>query len=148
MDDGLERIRRLSQQARAQERTEALQAEGEEHGHERDREWAAQLEADIPRRLQELADASNGDFTFEGPSYHTSGSTVYELWWRGDAPDGSGVQLWIYPRDGYIEWQWWMGKGQPRVGNAVPTSEFDLKRLDALVAAMAEWRRPSPPPHV
>jgi hypothetical protein len=148
MDDGLERIHRLSQQARAQERTEALQAEGEEHGHEADRDRAAQLEADIPKRLQELADASEGDFTFQGPSYHTAGSTVYELRWQGDTPDGSGVLLWIHTRDGYIEWQWWMGRGQPRVGNAVPTSEFDLPRLDALVAAMAEWRRPDPPPQV
>ena len=148
MDDGLERIRRLSQQARAQERTEALRAEQDEEGHERDRDRAAQLEDDILRRLQELADASNGDFTFEGPSHHSPGSTAYELRWRGDTPDGSGVQLSIHTRAGYIEWQWWMGKGQPRVGNAVPISEFDLKRLDALVAAMAEWRRPGPPPHV
>ncbi len=148
MDDGLERIRRLSQQARDQERTEALQAEEEEHGHEKDRDRAAQLEEDIPRRLQELADASNGDFTFEDSVHHSPNSTAYELWWRGNTPEASGARLLIHTRDGYIEWQWWMGKGQPRVGNAVPTSEFDLKRLDALVAAIAEWRHPGPPPNV
>jgi hypothetical protein len=148
MDDGLERIRRLSQEARTQERTEGLQAEEGEEGRESDRERTAQLVGAIPKRLQELADASNGDFTFENSIHHSPDSTAYDLWWRGNTPEASGAQLVIHTRDGYIEWQWWMGKGQPRAGNAVPTSEFDLTRLDALVAAMAEWRHPGPPPHV
>jgi len=148
MDEGLERIRRLSQQAREADDDGRQQAELDAAWQEANRSQLDQLEAAIPARLRELADAASGDLVFEDSAYRSQAATAIQIKWRPGTRRSHEVELWLRRDTGSVEWRWTMGHREPPIVHRVPAARFDLGRLDDLVAALADpdqWRGGHPP---
>jgi hypothetical protein len=147
IDEGIERIRRLSREAR-QAGDQAREAEQDRAAHELNRASLAELETAIPTRLRQLAEAADGDLTFEDSAYRSREATALLIQWRVGMPASHAVELWLHRETGSVEWRWIMGYREPPIVHRVPASRFDLGRLDDLVAALAEprgWHGGHPP---
>ena len=148
MDEGIERIRRLSQQARQAAEHSPRQADVDADWHDANRSSMARLEASIPARLRQLADAADGDLVIEDSAFRSQAATAIRIAWRPGAPQTHDVELWLLRDRGSVEWRWTMGHREPPIVHRVPASRFDLARLDDLVAALADpdrWRGGHPP---
>jgi hypothetical protein len=148
MDDGIERIRRLSEQARQADRDGRRQAEADAEWRDANRSTLEQLESAIPARLRQLADAANGDLTYEDSAFRSSAATAIRIVWRSGTRQAHDVELWLLRESGSVEWRWTMGHREPPIVHRVPASHFDLARLDEIVAALADpdrWRGGHPP---
>jgi hypothetical protein len=146
MDEGIERIRRLSRQARQE--TKRHQEADDAAWLESGRAHLAQLERSIPARLRELAAAADGDLRFEDSVFKSQAATALRIVWRSGTPGSHEVELWLLRDTASVEWRWAMGHRQPRIVHRVPAERFDLARLDRLVAALADpeqWRGGHPP---
>ena len=143
MDDGIERMKQLSVQAR--------QVDGNgRRRNEADATWLTEnqttlesLEATIPNRLRQLAEAADGDLTYEASAFRSSAARAMRIFWRPGTRDSHDVELWLLRDTGSVEWRWTMGHREPKMVHRVPATHFDLTRLDDLVAALAEpdrWR--------
>jgi hypothetical protein len=147
VDEGLERIRRLSEQARHGD-DGARQAELDAAWYASNRSALESLETAIPARLRELADAADGDLVFEDSAFRSQAATAIQVKWRPGTRQAHDVELWLRRDTGSIEWRWTMGHREPPIIHRVPASRFDLARLDDLVAALADpdrWRGGHPP---
>jgi hypothetical protein len=148
MDEGIERIRRLSQQARQADGGGHRQAEIDAEWRDANTSRLASLEAAIPARLRQLADAANGDLVYEGAAFRSQAATAIQIKWRPGTRQAHDVELWLRRDTGSVEWRWTMGHREPPIVHRVPASQFDLARLDDLVAALADperWRGGHPP---
>ncbi len=148
MDEGIERIRRLSRQARQAGDDGHRQAEIDAEWREANRSTLDRLEASIPARLRQLADAADGDLVYEDSAYRSQAATAIQVKWRPGTRQAHDVELWLLRDTGSVEWRWTMGHREPPIVHRVPASQFDLARLDDLVAALADperWRGGHPP---
>ena len=148
MDDGIERIRRLSEQARHAGEDGRGQAEADTAWRDANRSTLKQLESSIPARLRQLAGAANGDLTYEDSAFRSSAATAIRIVWRSGTRQAHDVELWLLRETGSVEWRWTMGHREAPIIHRVPASRFDLARLDDLVAALADperWRDGHPP---
>lgn len=148
MDEGLERIRMLSQKARQADATGLRRADDDTAWLDANRSTLASLETSIPIRLRELAEAADGDLTFEGSAFKSSTATAIRIAWRPGTRQAHDVELWLLREPGSVEWRWTMGHREAPIVNRVPASRFDLARLDEIVAALADperWRGGHPP---
>ena len=148
MDEGIERIRRLSQEARQSAANGRGGAIADDEWRETNRSALAGLEAAIPARLRQLAEAADGDLIIEDSAFRSSAATAIRLGWRPGTRQHHDVELWLLRETGSVEWRWTMGHREPKVVHRVPASRFDLARLDGLVAALADpdqWRGGHPP---
>jgi hypothetical protein len=148
MDEGIERIRRLSRQARAAQVDGSREVTLEQEARDANREVLRRLEARIPERLAELAAASDGDLVYEGSAFRSSTATALRIQWRPGTRQAHQVELWLLREPGSVEWRWSMGHREPPIVHRVPASRFDLARLDDMVAALADperWRGGHPP---
>jgi hypothetical protein len=148
MDEGIERIRRLSRQARHSVEQGRGKIDADAEWRESNRSTLATLEAAIPERLRQLADAAEGDLTYEDSAFRSSSATAIRIAWRPATRQAHDVELWLLRESGSVEWRWTMGHREPPIVHRVPASRFDLKRLDELVAALADperWRGGHPP---
>jgi hypothetical protein len=148
MDDGVERIRRLSEQARDANGNGHRQADADAAWRNENLEVLAGLETSIPDRLHQLADASSGNLVYEDAVFRSAAATAMRIGWRpGDRMEHE-VELWLLRETGSVEWRWNMGHREPKIIHRVPASRFDLDRFDHLVAALADpeqWRGGHPP---
>lgn len=148
MDEGIERMRRLSVRARQAVGNGRQQDEADAAWRHANRSKLESLESAIPARLRQLAEASDGDLTYEDSAFRSSAATAMRIAWRPGARDGHQVELWLLRETGSVEWRWTMGHREPPMVQRVPASRFDLARLDDLVAALADpsrWRDGHPP---
>ena len=148
MDEGIERIRRLSQQARHGAEDDRRQAEADATWRDANRSTLADLESAIPGRLRQLADAANGDLKYEDSAFRSSAATAIQITWRPGTRQAHEVELWLLRDTGSVEWRWTMGHREPTMVHRVPASRFNLARFDDLVAALADpdrWRGGHPP---
>jgi hypothetical protein len=148
MDEGVERIKRLSQQAKQAAANAGRMAELEDASRETNRKHLARLETTIPERLRQLVDAADGDLAVESAAFRSQTSTAMQIVWRPGTGQGHAVELWLLRDTGSVEWRWTMGHREPHIVQRVPASRFDLARLDDLVAALAEperWLGGNPP---
>jgi hypothetical protein len=143
MDEGIERLRRLSLESRQTDGQAPRQAEADAAWRHTNRATLESLEAAIPGRLRQLAEAANGDLTYEDSAFRSSAATAMRITWRPGTRDSHDVELWLLRETGSVEWRWTMGHREPKMVQRVPASRFDLTRLDDLVAALADptrWR--------
>ena len=148
MDEGLERLRRLSEQARQADDDGRRQDEIDAEWRAANASTLASLEASIPARLRQLADAANGDLVYEDAAFRSQAATAIQVKWRPGTRQAHDVELWLRRDTGSVEWRWTMGHREPPIVHRVPASQFDLARLDDLVAALADperWRGGHPP---
>ena len=148
MDEGIERIRRLSQQARQANENSGRQAEIDAEWRDANTSTLASLEASIPARLRQLAEAADGDLVYEDSAFRSQAATAIQIKWRPGTPQAHDVELWLRRDTGSVEWRWTMGHREAQIIHRVPASQFDLARLDDLVAALADperWRGGHPP---
>lgn len=148
MDEGLERIRHLSEQARQAVEQGRGRADADATWRDANQSILKGLEVSIPGRLRELSKASNGDLIYEGAAFRSSTATALRITWRPGERDSHDVELWLLKDAGSVEWRWTMGHREPKIVHRVPATRFDLGRLDALVAALADperWRGGNPP---
>jgi hypothetical protein len=148
MDEGVERIRRLSLASRRADADDRRQAERDAAWHEANRSTLDRLETAIPARLRELAAAASGDLVFEDSAYRSQAATAIQVKWRPGTRQSHEVELWLRRDSGSVEWRWTMGHREPPIVHRVPAARFDLARLDDLVAALADpdrWRGGHPP---
>jgi hypothetical protein len=148
IDEGIERIRRLSQMARQVSNDAEREAELEREAHAVNQRCLARLERAIPKRLRQLAAAADGDLTFEDSAYRSHASTAIQIQWRAGFSVSHAVELWLHRETGSVEWRWKMAYREPPIVHRVPASKFDLARLDELVIALAEprgWQGGHPP---
>lgn len=148
MDEGVERIRRLSQQARQAGADDRRLAEGERAWREANTSMLASLETAIPARLRQLADAADGDLVYEDAAFRSQAATAIQVKWRPGTRQAHDVELWLLRDTGSVEWRWTMGHREAPIVHRVPAAQFDLARLDDLVAALADperWRGGHPP---
>jgi hypothetical protein len=127
MDEGVERIKRLSQQAKQAAANAGRMAELEDASRETNRKHLARLET---------------------TAFRSQTSTAMQIVWRPGTGQGHAVELWLLRDTGSVEWRWTMGHREPHIVQRVPASRFDLARLDDLVAALAEperWLGGNPP---
>ena len=148
MDEGIERLRRLSAQARQADASGQRQSANDTAWRTENRSTLEALETAIPARLRQLAAAADGDLVCEDAVFRSSASTAMRIAWRPGMRDSHDVELWLLRDTGSVEWRWTMGHREPRMVQRVPASRFDLTRLDDLVAALADparWRDGHPP---
>ena len=148
MDQGIDRLRRLSEQARQAGGNGQQQAEADAAWRSQNRSTLESLETTIPGRLRQLAEATGGDLVYEESVFRSSTATALRIAWRPGTRDGHDVELWLLRETGSVEWRWSMGHREPKMVQRVPASRFDLTRLDDLVAALADpacWRDGHPP---
>ena len=148
MDEGVERIKRLSQQARSLGDDARAASEADRAWREENKASLERLEVSIPARLRQLAGAANGDLTFEDAAFRSRTATAMQIKWRPSGREGHEVELWLLRETGSVEWRWAMGHREAPIVHRVPASAFDLNRFDDLVAALAEperWRDGHPP---
>ena len=146
MDEGIERIRALSRQAR--QATNGRQRADDAAWLESARACLTQLERSIPERLRELSAVADGDLRFEDSAFKSQAATALRIVWRSGKPDSHEVELWLLRETGSVEWRWTMGHRRPQIVHRVSAGRFDLRRLDGLVAALADpeqWRGGNPP---
>jgi hypothetical protein len=138
MDEGIERIRQLSRQARQQ--TNGHRDADDAAWLEAGRAHLAQLERSIPARLRELAQAADGDLRVEDSAFKSQAATALRIVWRSGTPGSHEVELWLLRETASVEWRWTMGHRQPQIVHRT--------RLDRLVASLADpeqWRGGHPP---
>jgi hypothetical protein len=143
MDEGVERIKRLSRQAQATNDENRRESDADREWRETNIASLERLATAIPARLRELAEAANGDLSIEDSAYRSRTSTAIQVKWRAGKRDGHEAEIWLLRETGSVEWRWNMGHRVPPIIHRVPASKFDLGRLDDLVAALAEpdhWR--------
>lgn len=148
MDEGIERIRQLSAKARQADPGDRSQAEADAAWRDANRSALATLEASIPGRLRQLADAADGDLTYEDSAFRSSTATAIRIAWRPGTRQAHDVELWLLREPGSVEWRWTMGHREAPIVRRVPASRFDLDRLDEIVASLADperWRGGHPP---
>jgi len=148
MDEGIERMRLLSEQARQTDDQESRQAEADVAWRHANRTTLESLETAIPERLRQLAEATGGDLTYEESAFRSSAATAMRIAWRPGTRNSHDVELWLLRETGSVEWRWTMGHREPQIVHRVPASSFDLARLDSMVAALADpssWRGGHPP---
>jgi hypothetical protein len=148
MDAGIERIRRLSEQARQADADGRQQAEADAQWREVNRSALEHLESAIPARLRQLADAVDGDLVYQDSAFRSSAATAIRIAWRPATRQAHEVELWLQRETCSVEWRWTMGHREPPIVQRVPATRFDLARLDDLVAALADperWRGGLPP---
>ena len=148
MDEGIERIRQLSAKARQADPGDRGQAEADAAWRDANRSALATLEASIPGRLRQLADAADGDLTYEDSAFRSSTATAIRITWRPGTRQSHDVELWLLREPGSVEWRWTMGHREAPIVRRVPASRFDLDRLDEIVASLADperWRGGHPP---
>lgn len=146
MDEGIERIRQLSRQAR--QAPNGHQDADDAAWLEAGRAHLAQLERSIPVRLRELATAADGDLRVEDSAFKSQAATALRIVWRSGTPASHEVELWLLRETASVEWRWTMGHRQPQIVHRVPAERFNLTRLDHLVASLADpeqWRGGHPP---
>ena len=148
MDEGIERIRQLSREARATDPDGSREATLERETREANRAALGRLEAQIPARLAALAAVSDGDLVVEDSAFRSQAATALRIQWRPGTRQSHEVELWLLRESGSVEWRWSMGHREAPIVHRVPASRFDLARLDTMVAALADpscWRGGYPP---
>lgn len=138
MDEGVERIRRLARAAASRGSDGSHEAEAEEEARRANQSALAQLEAAIPSRLRQLAEAADGSLQVEDTAFRSSSATAMQITWRPGTTASHQVELWLLKESGSVEWRWRMGHRQPPIVRRVPATRFNLARLDEIVAALAE----------
>jgi hypothetical protein len=148
MDDGVERIRKLSRQASDTSNDVDRDSERDRVWHEANVSELDRLAVSIPARLHQLAAAADGYLAIEDAAFRSRTSTAIQVKWRPGKHGGHEVELWLLRETGSVEWRWMMGHRASPIVHRVPASKFDLQRLDNLVASLAEpehWRDGHPP---
>jgi hypothetical protein len=148
MDEGMERIRRLSREARDHAGDAERDAEANRQAAATDQACLAELERTVPERLRQLAEAADGSLSFEDSAFRSRAATAMQIRWRPGAAGAHAVELWLQRDTGSVEWRWEMGYREAPIVHRVPASRFTLARLDDLVTALADpraWRGGHPP---